>query len=1026
MPLPTAAQISRLRTRPHRTVLHLGVYEPTTAFASRLNMPAVAKNERVLTVSLLAGNPAEVVRGMTVYIGTYPNGRDVGRLRAIEATATSLTVTENSLTWQDGWYLTVVRYYEPWAVYPRIVLDPNNVPIFYRDFDIVYADQNQYMDPVVNMGPNHAGFLETGTHSVYYSSSGTYDPTPGGLATGFAWVFEGGTPTGSADRDPGYIAYTGCGQFTTSLTVTTSFGKSFTGRRHVMIYERASAGGCRPIVRWGLDSFEGSRDEGGYALRLWVRELADQIRITDGALIVIFTEDWEGGVEGKAAAGAEHREHTLFCGYVENDSIMLDPETNKSEFRVRSVTGRMEELATFSAPLESKVNAMTWNELVDMTVDRAAVNYLRWYSTILTIADFAPTGDLKPVQFFDSGRGNLYEGLNSFLESALGANAVSDRQGKIWTEIDGNLLSTGTARDVLTLVLSGTRQDWRSQISIERRADSDIAYLEAGGIAYSGPATGTIGAFLAGAPGEAPNYFGGVERFQGLVIEGQTQVNALVGMLLADRDPLYPEVAMPMAGDYRIIDIAPQTRVGLTLLPAENFRGVSWNNKPFLPQAIGYQFDPSDSVLSMEVRLKEETFGPPGDTVIIPTEPPYSDYDLPEWDFQFPPLLPFPGLFPPITPEPGNGDLLYAMLTEGGGLPPRLARTRNFQAASPTWENVPLPGIITGGWGLTNFYLNQNDPVNSCFIMFQGSALGTARPIGYLTNTLNQPVPLWTEFWGVAESAFIGGIASQQVCMWMDQSPTLGYHMAIFSRQTVGAPLGFVYGSPGSYGTALVGTTNVGQGGHSSVQHIGGATVSAIANSLLGRSANLGVSQLGWTTFSDPPRPKWSLTYDGVGLYWGDEHLAVNSIFYDPQAFSNLIAPYSVAIDISPVIGGVKFFNVKTQGPSVHTGRSLVFVDGFLYGSMQNPLGTQFYFMKKPPGTGGWTMVASFTGFVAPIEVYVPDSSKWAGFLVSTNIIGSSDGGATWTDKNGNIFAALGIVNFGTRLVALKFSVGAA
>jgi hypothetical protein len=263
----------------------------------------------------------------------------------------------------------------------------------------------------------------------------------------------------------------------------------------------------------------------------------------------------------------------------------------------------------------------------------------------------------------------------------------------------------------------------------------------------------------------------------------------------------------------------------------------------------------------------------------------------------------------------------------------------------------------------------------------------------------------------------------------MDQSPTLGYHMAIFARQTIGAPRGFVYGSPGSYASVLMGAISEGGGGHSSVLHIGGASVAALGGSNLKRSENLGVSQIGWTEFNDTPRPKWSLTYDGVGLYWGDEHAAVNSIYYSPGAFNNLVFPYppsTVFVDISPMIGGIKFFNVKTQGPSVHTGRSLVFVDGFLYGSMQNPLATAFYFMKKPPGTGGWTMVASFPSFVAPIEVFVPDSSKWAGYSLGGNIIGSSDGGATWTDKNGNIFAALGIINFGVRRMALKFSVGAA
>lgn len=1005
---PTAAQISRLRTRPHRTVLNLGVYEPTTAFAARLNHPSVPKNSRVLTVSLLAGNPAEVVRGMTVYIGTYPNGRDVARLRAISATATTLTVAENSLTWMDGWYLTIVRFYEPWAVYPRIILDPNNVPIFYRDYDIVYADQNQYMDPVVNMGPNHAGYLQTGAHSVYYSSSGTYDPTPGGLATGFAWVFEGGMPTASVQRDPGYIAYTGCGQFTTSLTVTTSFGKSLTGRRHVMIYERASAGACRPIVRWGLESFEGSRDQGGYALRLWVRELADQVKITDGALIVIFTEDWEGGVQGKAAAGSEHREHTLFCGYVEDDSIMLDPETNKSEFRVRSVTGRMERLATFSAPLESKVNAMTWNELVDMTVDRAAVNYLRWYSTILTIADFSPTGDIKPVQFFDSGRGNLYEGLDSFLQGTLGAKAVADRQGKIWSEIDGNLLATGTARNVLIEVLSGTRQDWRSQISIERRPDSNLAYLEAGGIAYSGPATGTIGAFLAGAPGEAPNYFGGVERFQGLVIEGQTQLNAYVGLLLADRDALYPEVGMPMAGDYRIIDIAPQVRVGLTLLPAENYRAVSWSDKKFLPQAIGYQFDPSDSILSMEVRLKEETFGPPGDTVIIPIDPPYSENDLPEWDFQFPPLLPFPGIFPPIFPEPPSGDVAYYLLGGGVSTAHRLARTRNFQSASPTWELVVgFPTGIALPGGTSDLFFSPSNYSNIAFFV---RGAGSAN-LGYFTNDLAAPVTHWTQYWGPAQDAALGGVPNMQTA---GIPPSLGYHCMIFGGAAGGTQ--FVYGSPFSFAQTTIGPIGGGNlGRNTPVMHIGGSTVVAGLDRWLTRSDALGAAS--WNTFSKTPNRTADTVYDGQGILFN--HLNDGSLMFDPLSWAFPILA-SRFIDVTPVVAGIRYLD-----PHGGSGQDkfIVQVGDTTYATLVGESGGLSFFFKKGPGLSPWLVVGS----TAPsaLDVFGPNPAIMAGRLgvsASTQVVGSSDGGATWTNKTGNLAVLAGgasALNGGTVRLAI-------
>src|SRR3990167_8485982 len=247
----TAAQLSRLRSRPHSTRLWLSIFRPREIMRAQINEPGIAKGDTELTITLTGGVPAEVISGMTVYIGTSAGAKDLGRLRVKAATSTTVTVAANSVTWVDGWFLTIVRYFEPWGVFSNITLDAENVPSFFKDTDIVYTDQNQLMDPVVCMGPNHAVLLAptvSGSFAqVYYSSSGSYDPTPGGTVTGSGWHFEGSAPTGSFEPDPGYVTYTGCGHYVTSLTLTTANGKSFTGRRHISILarpERDADGTC--------------------------------------------------------------------------------------------------------------------------------------------------------------------------------------------------------------------------------------------------------------------------------------------------------------------------------------------------------------------------------------------------------------------------------------------------------------------------------------------------------------------------------------------------------------------------------------------------------------------------------------------------------------------------------------------------------------------------------------------------------------------------------------------------------------
>ena len=762
----TDQQLTQLRQRPHYTKLHLSVYQPNVVLAAQINMLSISRGEREITIDVLGGDVWSVTRGMTCYIGSTPDGRGK-RIRAIDCTPTTITVAENDYNWLDGQYLTVVNYFEPWAVFPRITLDANNIPSFFKDYNIVYTNQNEQFDPVAGMGPNYAGYLDVtpsgSFDSVWYTSSGTYDPTDDSIPTGFAWVFEGGSPTATFGPDPGYIDYTGGGHFMTSLTVTANTGKTFTGRRFVSIYSRPDEGPAFPIQRWGMSSFDGARDNGGYSLRLWLREDADYEKISDGGLVVIWSDDYEGSFAGKAGGNAENRNSTLFCGYIEDNSIAINAITNKLEFRVESVTGVMTRLASFSATLENKKDAATWNEMTTMTVDKAMAHFLRWHSTILTIADFSPSGDVLPVQFMDFERASVKDAVFNLYASALLVVPVADRQGKIWSEIDVNVVPTGSTRGLAT-VLDMSRMDWRGSLDITVAHDDVLSYLEMGGIAYGGAVTGSTEPFLAGAPGDAPSYFGSLERVSGLVIQSQEQLNELTGNAWARANADYPEVTVPMAGDYRLIDIAPQERVLITIDEDDTYRKITWDDKPFIPQAIRLDYQAKNQQLLAEVTLREETDGPPGESVEIPVDPPFQTLILPE--ITLPPLdLPPPIPPLPIDPAPGTGDLAYAVANNG-----KFTRTRNLLDSSPTWEDITPTGIVGG---FLTFILDPLDPQNKGYMLT--STGGAYQNHLYKITNLDSSVPIWTEIMSSYDMAFLwegGGPTAFQLTMYdFDISP---------------------------------------------------------------------------------------------------------------------------------------------------------------------------------------------------------------------------------------------------------------
>ena len=155
------------------------------------------------------------------------------------------------------------------------------------------------------------------------------------------------------------------------------------------------------------------------------------------------------------------------------------------------------------------------------------------------------------------------------------------------------------------------------------------------GVAWSGENTGTFDAYLSGAPGKGPDYFGASSRIGNLALLGQDQLNQLTGNAWAAANPHYPNVGFPMAGDYRFLDIAPQHRVELTLAAADTWRQITWNQRPFMPASITYEYRPAEQLLLMDMDLMDETSGGPGETIIIPVDPPYDQTILPDWDIDY-------------------------------------------------------------------------------------------------------------------------------------------------------------------------------------------------------------------------------------------------------------------------------------------------------------------------------------------------------------------------------------------------------
>lgn len=652
MTTPTAGELALLRTQPHRSKLYLSIFEPQIVFAARVNDVGAAKGDQVITFDgVTTGNYLGISGGMTLYVGTTLGGKEKGAIWTYKRTSTTITVGENShINWADDDYITIVNFHQIWPVYPRYTQSATDITV-YKFYDLAYNGQNEKLGGLMVMGGNYAGFINqtTGSCMVYYDGSET-SSVNGTTGSAFSWSFEGGTPTGSTAVTPGWINYTGTGHYRTLLSVTSPTGTADYGIRHVSIYDRPGEGNNTPILNWGLESLAGSRDEGGYTARIWIKE--DVSSVVDGALVVIFSDDWYGDTQQSIGGNSTNREHIFFVGYIMDGSIDYDYQTSTAFFDVGSPSEIMKLGEAFSVSVEDSGNPTAsalakggdpWFYFVGLTVKSALWHYYAFHSSCQSLMDMRYVGTNFDINYFDADRTSLYDAADTFLKTTVYGKACCDRQGAMYFEVETAAINNASATLNTNMFIDS--HDWMGNPNITEGGD-EVSYLEMGGVAYYGisAGSGTYSALLSAAPGLTPAYRGRNMKVSGLALTSQGQLNTLVGNIWENMNANYPEVSLDLAGNFRNIDIAPQEVVKLSLNVADTFRGISWNQKAFTPTSMTWSYDAQNNLLLPSVSLAEVTQGNAGQTVAIPITPPDAGYKQPP--ILPPPMPPFP--VPPI------------------------------------------------------------------------------------------------------------------------------------------------------------------------------------------------------------------------------------------------------------------------------------------------------------------------------------------------------------------------------------------
>ena len=137
-----------VRTHPQSSELYLSIFRPTTVLTASVSGTLSSGEMSIPYTSVTTGSYTNIESGMTLLVGSPTDDDKFGRIRVKSATATHINVAENShINWASASRLKVLKYWELWPVYPRIIpghADDENV-IFYKDYDIAYTNQNSVL-----------------------------------------------------------------------------------------------------------------------------------------------------------------------------------------------------------------------------------------------------------------------------------------------------------------------------------------------------------------------------------------------------------------------------------------------------------------------------------------------------------------------------------------------------------------------------------------------------------------------------------------------------------------------------------------------------------------------------------------------------------------------------------------------------------------------------------------------------------------------------------------------------------------
>ena len=432
-------------------------------------------------------------------------------------------------------------------------------------------------------------------------------------------------------------------------------------------------------------------DVSGWSWEVELFEQADLDAIPDGALCILWADEWINGEYASYRSLTDGRSNILGVGYARRDTSSGDgDEGDRLTMEIQSPLARLNEIASYSKVMEENASPDAWSEVKTLGVERAIVQLWMFY----TSGQEAGFDFITHALFSDARYPAFYlqrsDPIGQMRELADGRRAriVNTERGmRIELQPDPALLSISD-RSSVTITVTLTDDDVFSYEYPREHFDS-IEILELRGIT-----AGTSGntAVYARAPGLAPAGGSQSAVVERCIPDDQTAANVESGLRWARLDNVFVdtdgkkhrvgELTLRLPGVYGFFDF---DLAYVRFQYDGSLRGIDFTDYRFYLKRVSAEVDGDTGEWVTVVTLQAETYAPPGATFVYPADGTgVGDGQPPPWSF--PPII-------PITPggvmiSGGTGRLAFIDSNN------YLYYTLTANSTSPTWYRVALS--VTG------------------------------------------------------------------------------------------------------------------------------------------------------------------------------------------------------------------------------------------------------------------------------------------------------------------------------------------